>query len=84
LRRAYESSVKAVGETESSLTWNENNIRNDNIGEMLDIESVEEAASRSRLRWFGHVHRINENRLPKSILNTELPGRRGRGRLRRR
>lgn len=44
---------------------------------MLDVESVEEDASRRRLRWFGHVQRMNEARLPKGILIAEVPGRGG-------
>lgn len=48
------------------------------------MDSVEEAARMSRLRWYGHVQRMNEYRLPKLVLNAELNAPRGRGRPRRR
>lgn len=57
-------------------------MRNDDIREMLDVETVEETAS--RLRWFKHVERMNEVRLPKRILTADLSGRRNRGRFRKR
>lgn len=41
-------------------------IRNDDILEMLDVNSVEEAARKIRLRWFGHAQRMNEVRLAKT------------------
>src|ERR1700761_821 len=49
-------------------------IRNDDIRESLGVTSVEEAARVSRLRWFGHVQRIRDDRLPKSILSAEVLG----------
>ena len=42
--------------------------------------SVEEAARISRLRWFGHVQRMQDGRLPKRILSAEVLAVRGRGR----
>ena len=75
--------LRMIAGTNRREQW-ENHIRNDDIREMLNVKSVEEAASESRLRWFGHVQRMDEVRLPKRILNAELPGRRGRGRPRRR
>src|SRR3978361_913526 len=62
----------------------ENRIRNERIREDLNVDSIDEAARKSRLRWFGHVRRMNESRLPKLLLNAEANGRRGRGRPRRR
>ena len=59
-------------------------IRNDDVRENLGVTSVEEAARVRRLRWFGHVQRMRDNRLPKRILSAEVPGVRGRGRPRRR
>ena len=41
---------------------------------------MEEAARVSRLRWFGHVQRMRDDRLPKRILSAEIPGVRGRDR----
>ena len=34
------------------------------------------------LKWYGHVHRVNEERLPRRILGWCLPGRRRKGRSR--
>lgn len=45
---------------------------------------IDEAARKSRLRWFRHVQRMNESRLLKLILNAEANGQRCRDRPRRR
>ena len=58
-------------------------ISND-IRENLGVTSVEEAARVSRLRWFGHVQRMRDDRLPNRILSAEVPDVRGRGKPRRR
>ena len=62
----------------------EQGIHNEDIRTVFEIESVEEMARRSRLRWYGHVERMNEVRLPKKILYSEANGVRKRGRPRRR
>lgn len=62
----------------------ENRITNESIREDLNVDSVDEAARKSRLRWFGHVRRMNDDRLPKKILSAGVDGIRGRGRPRRR
>ena len=62
----------------------ENRIRNERIREDLNVDSIDEAARKSRLRWFGHVQRMNESRLPKLILNAEANGPKGIDRPRRR
>lgn len=62
----------------------ENRIRNERIREDLNVESIDEAAGKSRLGWFGHVQRMNESRLPKLILNAETNDPSSRGRPRRR
>ena len=66
--------------------WNQwqENISNDRIREDLIVNSVEEAATQARLRWWGHVQRMGEHRLPQQLLNSQLEGKRGRGRPRRR
>ena len=62
----------------------ENRISNEAIRADLNVDSVDEVARRSRLRWYGHVERMEDFRLPKRILYSEVDGRRNRGRPRRR
>ena len=62
----------------------ENRITNENIRDDLNVESVEEVARKSRLRWYGHVERMEDFRLPKKVLYSDINGRRNRGRPRRR
>ncbi len=50
-------------------------------GNFVDLAHTEK---RRKLRWFGHVARMNSQRLPLSILNCTLQGTRPRGRPRRR
>ena len=45
---------------------------------------VIEAIRLNRLRWFGHVQRVEGNRIPKRVLNMNLGTRRLRGRPRNR
>ena len=55
-------------------------ISNDTIREDLIVKSVKEASVQARLRWWGHVQRMGENRLPRKLLNSKMEGKRGRGR----
>lgn len=63
--------------------WQER-ISNDSIRNQLGVTDIDEAARQSRLRWWGHVQRMGEDRLPKQILESFVGGKRGRGRPRRR
>ena len=49
--------------------------RNTAIHESFDIESLLLRIERSQLRWFGHVSRMPQKRLPKQTLNAEVSGR---------
>ena len=75
--------IRSIARVNRREQW-ENHIRNEDIRESLGVASVEEAARVSRLRWFGHVQRMGDNRLPKKILSAEVPGVRTRGRPKRR
>lgn len=75
--------LRSIANVTRREQW-DNRIRNDDIRENLGVSSVEEAARVSRLRWFGHVQRMGDIRLPKRILAAEVPGALSRGRPRRR
>ena len=47
-------------------------VRNTAIRQFLSIESLLLRIERSQLRWFGHVSRTPEERLPKQILYPEV------------
>ena len=50
----------------------------------LKKNTITETTRLNRLRWFGHVERIEENRNPKKVLYMNLEATRLRGRLRNR
>ena len=51
---------------------------------MLKKPTVIETIRLNRLRWFGHVQRMEENRIPKRVLYMNLRTKRLRGRQRNR
>ena len=55
-------------------------MRNDNIRERLNVESITEWCRKARLRLFGHVMRRDQNYVGKKTLEMVPPGRRKRGR----
>ena len=50
----------------------------------LKKPTITETIRLNRLRWFGHVQRMEENRIPKSVLYMNLETKRLRGRPRNR
>ena len=62
----------------------QDNISNDDIRGKLGVNDIDETARQSRLRWWGHVQRMGEDRLPKQIFESSVGGKRGKGRPRRR
>ena len=58
-------------------------IRNDEIRRRtgMEVTTVDRIKTR-RLRWFGHVSRMESNRLPYLALHTKVDGQRSRGRPR--
>ena len=59
-------------------------MRNTTIRQQLGVESVLDIVERGRLRWYGHVMRMGEERLPRQLLDWIPDGRRPVGRPRRR
>jgi hypothetical protein len=44
-------------------------------------EEIQNQIERSRLRWFGHVKRVYEHRIPKILLEMKTSGRRLKGQI---
>ena len=59
-----------------------NNVRSSEIRKSLNIEPLLLQIARSQLRWFGHVSRMRQERLPKQALLAKANGRRPVGRPR--
>jgi hypothetical protein len=57
-------------------------IRNDDIREQLKVDDIKTDIEKNRLRWYGHVMRIADERIPKKTLEMKLRRRRPRGRPR--
>lgn len=59
-------------------------VRNEEIRSIMDAhETVVERVEKRRLRWFGHVLRMNPERWPHRMYHWQPPGKRKRGRPRR-
>ena len=59
-----------------------NKVRSSEIRKSLNIEQLLLRIERSQLRWFGHVSRMPQERLPKQALHAKANGRRPVGRPR--
>ena len=55
-------------------------VRNDNIKERLNVESITERCMKARLRWFGHVKRRDQEYVGRKTLEMVPPGRGKTGR----
>ena len=59
-------------------------IRNEHIRGTAQVRRMGDKVREARLRWYGHVQRREEEYVGKKVLKMELPGRRKRGRPKRR
>ena len=59
-------------------------VRNDDIRERLKVENITERCRKARLRWFGHVKRRDQDYFGRQTLEMVPPGRRKRGRPKKR
>ena len=59
-------------------------IRNERIRGTTKVVEVSKKAQERRLQWYGHVMRREENHVLRRVSEMEVPGRRGRGRPKRR
>ena len=57
-----------------------NKVRSSEIRKSLNIEPLLLRIKRSQLRWFGHVSRMPQERLPKQVLLAKANGRKLVGR----
>jgi hypothetical protein len=57
---------------------------NEEILEELHVTPLEDKLRTYRHKWFQHIHRTEDNRLPKQLLNYHLKGKRRPGRSRQR
>merc|ERR1712074_199229 len=55
-------------------------IRKTRIREEVKADSLEERIERNQLRWYGHVNRMNEDRIPKQIFESRSQFKLPRGR----
>ncbi|MCP4337615.1 MAG: reverse transcriptase family protein, partial [Desulfobulbaceae bacterium] len=64
------------------VTWRDR-LTNEEVRERCNVDvDVLESVKRNTLRWFGHVERMGSERLVKKVYESEVEGRRGRGRPR--
>ena len=61
------------------ISWTDK-IRNTIIKQKMNVtRSLLEDIKTKQLKWYGHVQRMEEGRLPKKAMKWSLPGRRKRG-----
>jgi hypothetical protein len=56
-------------------------IRNKKISENLKSNTLKDKLTNNRMRWYGHILRMNEERIS-NVLNKKVKGKLPRGRLR--
>src|SRR6218665_3206849 len=58
--------------------------RNEDIREVLEVACITDKVREARMRWYGHVMRMEDGCCIKRIMNEEVYGRRSRGRQKKR
>ena len=59
-------------------------IRNEYIRGTVKVERLRMKMSKGRMRWYGHVMRRDQEYVERRVMEMELPGKRKRGRSKRR
>ena len=67
---------KVVGKTRRDK------VRNNTIREEVKQIPIQEFIKKKELRWFGHLNRMDEDRIPRKVYETRTEGVKGRGRPR--
>ena len=57
-------------------------VRNNIIREEVGQTAIQEHIKKKELRWFGHLNRLDENRIPRKVFEARTEGTRTRGRPR--
>ena len=55
-------------------------MKSEDIRKELGVGSIKSKARENRLRWFGHVHRNEQESNVRQVMDMDIPGRRPRGR----
>jgi hypothetical protein len=76
-RKVYRRILGPVYDNEKENWWI---LTNKEIYVIVKNPTITETLGLHRLRWFGHVQRIEENRVPKRVLHINLETTRLRGR----
>ncbi len=61
-----------------SPSWTE--FRNERIRGTTKVGEISKKVQKSRLKWYGHVLRREDEYVGKSVMGMEVPGKRSRGR----
>ena len=86
LMEKHKSRVRGVemsySRSECGVTWRDRLTNEEVRGRCGVVVDVLESVKRNTLRWFGHVERMESERLTKRVYESEVEGQRGRGRPR--
>ena len=63
------------------IIWKDK-ITNEEVRRRTGMDKLEDIIRRKRLQWLGHVHRMQQNRIPKQVLQWNPHGKKKRGRPR--